>query len=101
MTHVVTDLCEGCRFTECVTVCPVACFHGDAERLYIDPEVCVDCGACVPLCPVEAIHDLYDLAPEDAVWAGINRERALSLPVVRDKAAPLPSAQARRSQLGR
>ena len=61
MTFVVTDNCRKCRFTDCVAVCPVDCFHADDEMLYIDPEECIDCGACEPECPVEAIY------PEDAV----------------------------------
>ncbi len=48
MPHVVTENCQLCRFTECVAVCPVECFHADAERLYIDPAVCIACGACIP-----------------------------------------------------
>jgi hypothetical protein len=44
MPHVVTDNCHLCRFTDCVAVCPVECFHSDEERTYIDPDVCIDCG---------------------------------------------------------
>ena len=62
MPHVVTENCNNCRFTDCVTVCPVACFHGDDERTYIDPATCVDCAACVPVCPVHAISESADLA---------------------------------------
>ena len=58
MTFVVTSNCNGCRFTDCVAVCPVECFHGDDKMLYIDPDECIDCGACVPACPVEAIFAL-------------------------------------------
>ncbi|MFZ0650053.1 MAG: 4Fe-4S binding protein, partial [Pseudolabrys sp.] len=54
MPHVVTDNCHLCRFTDCVAVCPVECFHSDEERTYIDPDVCIDCGACIPACPVHA-----------------------------------------------
>ena len=57
MTTIVTDNCKGCRFTDCVTVCPVACFHYDDEMLYIDPDVCIDCSACIPECPVQAIFE--------------------------------------------
>ena len=57
MTFVVTENCRRCRFTDCVAVCPVDCFHADDEMLYIDPDECIDCGACVPECPVEAIYD--------------------------------------------
>ena len=64
MTFVVTDNCRRCRFTDCVTVCPVDCFHGDDEMLYIDPDECIDCGACEPACPVTAIFAEEDI-PED------------------------------------
>jgi ferredoxin len=100
MTHVVTEACTGCRFTECVTVCPVECFHGDAERLWIDPVLCIDCGACVPLCPVHAIVDGVDLAPDQMPWLERNRERAAVLPVVAAKVDPLPGAEERRAALG-
>jgi len=100
MTTVVTGNCQGCRFTDCVTVCPVACFHGDEEMLYIDNEVCIDCGACIPECPVQAIYEESDL-PEDLVhWVAINAERAPNLPVIEDKQEPLPGAEERRAALG-
>ncbi len=100
MTTVVTGNCQGCRFTDCVTVCPVACFHGDDEMLYIDNEVCIDCGACIPECPVQAIYEESDL-PEDLVhWVAINDERAPNLPVIEDKQEPLPGAEERRAALG-
>ena len=100
MTHVVTENCEQCRYTECVSVCPVSCFHGDDRRLYIDPKLCIDCGACVPLCPVKAIYDSIDLAPAQEHFVALNQERAAGLPVVRDKGLPLPTADARRAALG-
>lgn len=100
MTHVVNDNCEQCRYTECVTVCPVACFHGDGSRLYIDPIMCIDCGACVPLCPVKAIADSFDLTESQSYLVGLNEERAKVLPVVRDKGMPLSTADAKRASLG-
>jgi len=100
MTHVVTEHCERCRFTECVTVCPVECFHGDAARLYIDADVCIDCGACVPVCPVRAISETYDLEPGQDRWIQINRDFAAMLPVIRARESPLPDAEARRNELG-
>ena len=57
MTFVVTSNCHGCRYTDCVLVCPVDCFHGDQDMLYIDPDVCIDCGACEPECPNTAIYE--------------------------------------------
>lgn len=100
MTTIVTDNCQRCRFTDCVTVCPVNCFHGDEEMLYIDPDVCIDCSACIPVCPVQAIYE-GDSIPEDKKqWIQINAERAPLLPVVSEKQEPLPTAEARRAELG-
>ncbi len=100
MTFVVTDNCRKCRFTDCVAVCPVDCFHADAEMLYIDPEECIDCGACVPECPVEAIYDEAQLPENLRDWVKINLERAPKLPVINDTAEPLPTALARKKELG-
>ena len=55
MAHVVTQPCVGCKYTDCVVVCPAECFYGDEQQLYIDPADCLDCQACVPECPVKAI----------------------------------------------
>lgn len=100
MTHVVTDNCLQCRYTECVTVCPVACFRGDGTRLFIDPDLCVDCGACVPMCPVHAIADSFDLEEGQQIWIGVNAEQSKLLPTVREREAPLPTAAERRAALG-
>lgn len=99
MPVVVTDKCQGCRFTECVTVCPVSCFHGDGTMLYVDPNTCVDCGSCIPLCPVSAIYDAIDLPEDKKEWEQINAERAAGLPVVDTKCEPLPTAEERRREL--
>lgn len=58
MAYVITEPCIGTKDKSCVDVCPVDCIHGkdDDTQLYIDPEVCIDCGACVSACPVEAIY---------------------------------------------
>ena len=71
MPFVITDPCIGTKDTACVDVCPVDCIHpgkGEAEfaaasMLYIHPEECIDCGACVPVCPVTAIYDSVDAVP--------------------------------------
>ena len=70
MPHIVTDKCQSCRFTDCVTTCPVACFHGDGQMLYIDNVQCVDCGACVPACPVHAIYEQTELPTGQTGMAG-------------------------------
>lgn len=100
MTFVVTDNCKGCRFTDCVAVCPVDCFHGDGDMLYIDPNECIDCGACVPECPVEAIFDETQVPDSQQHYIKINAERAVHLPVVSQKVDPLPGAEARKKALG-
>jgi len=100
MTTLVTENCRRCRFTDCVTVCPVSCFHGDDEMLYIDPDVCIDCGACIPLCPVQAIYEDTDLPEELQEWIAINAERAPELPVVDEKQEPYPGAEERMKELG-
>jgi len=99
MPVVVTDKCHNCRFTECVTVCPVSCFHGDETMLYVDPDTCVDCGSCIPLCPVGAIYDSIDLPEDKQNWIKINAERAQLLPVIDSKKEPLPTAVQRRTEL--
>lgn len=100
MTAVVTENCDACRFTECVSVCPVACFHGDASMLYVDPAACIDCTACVPVCPVQAIYMEDQLPPELVHWKDVNSARAPELPVVSRTVQPLPGAEARRAELG-
>ena len=100
MTIVVTDNCKGCRFTECVSVCPVSCFHGDDEMLYIDNETCIDCSACIPVCPVEAIFDADDLPDDKRRWIAINAEKARLLPAIEDTQPALPGAEDRRAELG-
>ncbi len=64
MAHVVTNKCVGCKFTDCVVVCPVACFYELERQLVIHPEECIDCMACVDECPVHAIYAGEDVPPE-------------------------------------
>ena len=100
MTTVVTDNCQRCRFTDCVTVCPVSCFHGDDEMLYIDTGVCIDCGACIPVCPVHAIYEETDIPDDKRSWIQINTDRAPGLANITEKQDPLPTAEARKTELG-
>ncbi len=100
MPHIVTDNCRKCRFTECVSVCPVECFHADDEMIYIDPDGCIDCGGCIPVCPVSAIYDTLNMPDEFEPWIAVNAERAPQLPVVFSKQPPLDGAERRRDELG-
>ena len=100
MTTVVTENCQRCRFTDCVAVCPVECFHYDDEMLYIDPEVCIDCSACITECPVKAIFEEDDLPEDLHQWIEINATKAPDLPVLLAPMDPLPGAEERKDELG-
>jgi len=100
MTYVVTENCHLCRFTDCVVVCPVDCFHADDEMVYVDPDECIDCGACVPECPVEAIYPEDEVPEDQKKWIDINAEKAPNLPVITEKEDPLPTAADKRKKLG-
>jgi ferredoxin len=65
LAHVVAEPCFECKSTDCVEACPVDCFRAGRQMLYIDPDECIDCEACVPECPEEAIYHADNL-PE--VW---------------------------------
>jgi ferredoxin len=63
MAYIIAEPCIGVKDTACVSVCPVDCIHGaDGDQmLYIDPDECIDCGACAPECPVSAIFPTEDV----------------------------------------
>ena len=73
MAYIVGDPCVKCKYTDCVTVCPVDCFREGPNFLVIDPDICIDCGACVPVCPVSAIFPQDDL-PEK--WQSFTAKNA-------------------------
>ncbi len=100
MTFIVTDNCLGCRFTDCVTVCPVDCFHGDEQMLYIDPGVCIDCGACEPQCPVHAIFEEGSIPSDQKHWTAKNAELAPGLPNITAKQPALAGADEKKKKLG-
>ncbi len=85
MTMVVTQPCFGCKYTDCVTVCPVDCFHEGESMLYIDPEACTECGACVAECPVQAIFQEDDVPAEWREFIALNREMAPRTPPICEK----------------
>jgi ferredoxin len=79
MAYVVCEPCHDCKYTDCVTVCPVDCFYQDEKMLYIDPADCLDCEACVPECPVEAIFHEAAVPDPWAQYVQLNAERATAL----------------------
>src|SRR5262249_36166475 len=76
---VVTEPCHDCKYTDCVTVCPVDCFYQDEMMLYIDPLECIDCGACIPECPVAAIFEEVEVPGKWERYIQLNAERSAAL----------------------
>ena len=105
MAHVVTTKCVGCKFTDCVEVCPVACFYESDGQLVIHPEECIDCTACVAECPVEAIYADQALPAEYTESVEFNSTESLKIKAAGQSAIvarkePLPTAAQRKAELG-
>src|SRR6187549_754204 len=105
MPHVVTDKCNGCKFTDCVEVCPVACFYEMDRQVVIHPDDCIDCTACVDVCPVQAIYAEANVPAEFTDDTGLNATKARE---IKDSGAEaitatkdaLPTAAQRKAELG-
>ncbi|HFE31966.1 MAG TPA: ferredoxin family protein [Gammaproteobacteria bacterium] len=93
MTYVVTENCIKCKYTDCVEVCPVDCFHEGPNFLVIDPEECIDCTLCVPECPAEAIFAEDDVPEDQELFLELNAELAKKWPVITEMKDPLPDAK--------
>jgi len=91
MTHVVTEPCFGCKYTDCVVVCPVDCFREGEQMLYIDPDECIDCQQCVSECPVEAIFQDDDVPEQWRDFIQLNAEMAKQCPEIVEKKPSLVS----------
>ncbi len=94
MAHVVTERCVDCRYTDCCAVCPVDCFYEIASpaMLVIDPDVCIDCGLCVPECPVQAIWPEDELPEAYSEWLDKNGELFGGGTMIKTKKDALPGA---------
>lgn len=89
MPFIVTEACIKCKYTDCVEVCPVDCFHEGPNMLVIDPDECIDCTLCEPECPVEAIMSEDDVPQELRHFINLNAELAKSWPTITEiKDAP-------------
>ena len=90
MTFVVTDNCIACKYTDCVSVCPVDCFYEGENMLVIDPAECIDCGVCEPECPADAIRADTEEGMEP--WIVFNEKYAKIWPAIVEAKEPLPDA---------
>jgi ferredoxin len=92
MTYVVTDVCIKCKYTDCVEVCPVDCFYEGENMLVINPDECIDCGVCIPECPIDAI--VTDIDPRAEPFLELNREYSTGpWPNITKKIPAMPEAE--------
>ncbi len=82
MPFVVTENCIKCKYTDCVEVCPVDCFHEGPNFLVIDPDECIDCTLCEPECPVNAIYPEDDVPAGQEGFIALNAELSKGWPVI-------------------
>lgn len=92
MTHVVTESCIKCKYTDCVDVCPVDCFREGPNFLVIDPDECIDCAVCIPECPVDAILPEEDVSAAQREFIALNVELTKSWPSITRSKDALPDA---------
>ncbi|MBI2566554.1 MAG: ferredoxin family protein [Candidatus Schekmanbacteria bacterium] len=92
MAFVVAEPCIKCKYTDCVEVCPVDCFYEGETMLAINPEECIDCGACVPECPVDAIFDEQELPAKWSEYKELNDKYSREWPNITEKKDALPDA---------
>ena len=88
MPFVVTQNCIKCKYTDCVEVCPVDCFHEGPNMLVIDPDECIDCTLCEPECPIEAIMCDEDVPEDMSEFIELNAELSKTSPVINEIKTP-------------
>ena len=74
MAFVITSPCKDELAGECVEVCPVDCIEQGEDMFYIDQDICIDCGACEAVCPVEAIYADDEVPEEESEYILLNRQ---------------------------
>ena len=92
MTHVVTEACIRCKYTDCVSMCPVDAFREGPNFLVIDPEECIDCTLCVAECPVDAIVPEDELTDAQREYLALNATLAKAWPRIVEAHPALPDA---------
>ena len=73
MTYIITSACIDNKDKSCVNECPVDCIYEGNRMLYINPEECIDCGACEPVCPTDAIYHVSMLPENEKEFQDINK----------------------------
>jgi ferredoxin len=101
MPFVVTESCIKCKYTDCVEVCPVDCFHEGPNMLVIDPDECIDCTLCEPECPVEAIMADEDVPEEMQEMIALNEELSKDWPVINEMKPALEDADEWKDKTGK
>ena len=101
MPYVITEACINTKDKSCVDVCPVDCIYEGPEQLYINPDECIDCGACEPVCPTKAIYPESDLPAKFAEYKALNAEYAGKWPNIAEKRDPLPEAEEFKTKEGK
>lgn len=92
MAFVVTENCIKCKYTDCVDVCPVDCFHEGPNFLVIDPNECIDCTLCEPECPAHAIYAEDEVPEGQEHFIALNAELSQEWPSITEVQAALPDA---------
>jgi len=93
MAYIVAEPCIKCKFTDCVAVCPVDCFYEGENFLVIHPDECIDCGACEPECPVNAIYEEDDLPEKWSEYVELNERFASEWPNITEQKEPMDSSE--------
>jgi ferredoxin len=101
MTHVVTESCIKCKYTDCVDVCPVDCFREGPNFLVIDPDECIDCAVCIPECPVNAIYAEEDVPDGQKNFIELNAELTKGWPSITKTKGSLPEAEEFKDKTGK
>jgi len=99
MTHVVTESCIRCKYTDCIDACPVECFHAGEVMLVINPANCIDCAACVPVCPSKAIVPASKSGAER--WLELNARLSAVWPQITESRRDFADADEYKSQPGK
>ncbi|MGH8280266.1 MAG: ferredoxin FdxA [Gammaproteobacteria bacterium] len=101
MAFVVTENCIKCKYTDCVEVCPVDCFHEGPNMLAIDPDECIDCSLCEPECPIDAIHSEDDLPADQEPFKALNAALCKTWPSITQQKPGPADAQRWEGQPGK